>query len=355
MGYFQIYVADDFPLEEITSLGSEIERSKLFTAGYIAPNVGLTNPAGLIFAKEYEGIDTWILPDRNLVSRIAKIAKLGTVGADQTSRNALVVMSFCKAMDLNFEPSIAYHELAHALGNQDAIDELSWFRGGDNHDTQEWLDLTLGRIPRLSTVTAVTGASPGNLAFPLHRWKRNYAAVLKIATLELSALSPPEKSLALLDWMENKFVVAGPALMFAQRYFAPNSSKRGLLKGLRSADRTKAIQGAKNAAWDITHLSDFVKRVDEGVDQNIRYIFATADKLLGEIAPKLLIGNASGMQSEIQSEMRGLWGERDSIHISGKVVELLELARNHPTRRDRQLPVDEMISSLEREICLWGP
>ncbi len=190
MEHFQIYVSGDFPLNEINSLGTEIERSKLFIAGYVPPNVGLTAPAGLIFAKEYEGLDTWVLPDRNLVSRIAKISKLGTVDADQTSRNALVVMAFCKGMDLNFEPSIAYHELAHALGNQNATEELSWFRGGDNHDTQEWIDLALGRISRLSKVTEITSNPPGNLAFPLHRWKRNYAAVLKIAALELSTLSP---------------------------------------------------------------------------------------------------------------------------------------------------------------------
>ncbi len=143
--------------------------------------------------------------------------------------------------------------------------------------------------------------------------------------------------------------------MFAQRYFAPNSSKRGLLKGLRSNDRSKAIQGAKNAAWDITHLSDFVRRVEEGAAHGIRYIFATADKLLGEIAPKLLVGSVNGLEPEIQSEMRGLWGDRDSIKISQKFVELADLAQNHPTRRNRQLPIDELISSLEREIHLWTP
>lgn len=352
---YVLWVSDNFPIEDIAALGLEIEASKLFIPGYIAPTVGLTSPAGLIFSKEHEGLDTFILPDRNLVTRIAKIAKQGIVDPDQTSRNALIVMAFCKGMDLLFEPSIAYHELAYGLGNEEAVEELSWFRGGDNHDTQEWIDLSFGRISQLSRVSPVPDHTPGNLAFPLHRWKRNYAAVLKTAALELSNSTPAEKSLTLLRWMETEFMVAGPALMFAQHYLSPNSRKKRLLKGLRSADRAKAIQGAKNAAWDITHLSDFVRRVEQGVTSNIRYIFATADRLLGELAPKLMIGNGKELRSQIHLEMHDIWGAHDGAKISEKLADLLELAWEYPTRRDRTLQIDEIIASLEHDVTSWRP
>lgn len=39
--------------------------------------------------------------------------------------------------------------------------------------------------------------------------------------------------------------------------------RKDLLKQLQSADRERALEGARNSSRDITHLSDFVNRVNE--------------------------------------------------------------------------------------------
>lgn len=267
-----VFLPPNFPYPDLLKLAELLEGADVLTSGYITPPVGLCHPDGFIYEKHFEDIKTILLPDRNIASRFAQIAK--GAGVDESLRPVAALLAFAHFLDVEVEPSIAFHELAHKQGNGVANEELAWLRRADNGDAYALMDLALGRAERLIEVAPLSSIGDLDLAKPIRRWRRNYIVTLKIGELELAGLPHLDRMLALLDWMHRDFIVAGPAAMLACIYFAPNSPPRkGLLKQLQSPDRARAIEGAKNAAWDITHLSDFIKRVNEATDSSKRYEF----------------------------------------------------------------------------------
>lgn len=348
----------DFPYPELLALSEFIEAADVLTSGYTPPPVGLCHPDGFIYEKNFEGIKTVLLPDRNVASRFAQIAK-GVVVEDAI-RPVAALLAFSHFLDIEVEPSVAFHELAHKQGNAIANEELAWLRQADNADAYEKMAVALGRAERLVGLAPPTSVGGLDLAFPLRRWRRNYIVVLKIGELELAGLPHLDRMLALLDWMHRDFLVAGPAAMLACVYFAPNSPPRkGLLKQLQSADRARAIEGAKNAAWDITHLSDFVHRVNDAADGSTRYLFASLDKNLHYIARSLFDFGADGIQHDnIVNELCKWWPHAQARVIAERMADLFE-SINKPERAARRLQMAGGIESLircgETALVQWSP
>ncbi|MBW7835570.1 MAG: hypothetical protein H3C28_02915 [Sphingomonadales bacterium] len=309
-----------FPLRDVEEIGHALTISQALIPGYVPPTVGLLDLRALFYMRNIGGFQTIVLPDRNIVSRIAKVAEQGVKHPfDKPTNIAVHLMAFCQCMNINIEPSIAFHELAHYSGNEIAHYELSWFRAADKAQAQAWVDIALGRRDRL----AATGPDPistKDLAYPLKRWTRNYIAALKVAELELYLTEPLERAIALLDWMYDDFFLAGPAAAFASMYFSPRAAKKRLIKHLRSPDREKAIAGIKNAAWDMTHLSEFARRVSCGEAEGRRYIFATADLGLASIAPLLMLNaDDNNLASTITQKVRSWWSSKEAATLADDI------------------------------------
>lgn len=353
-----IFLPPNFPYPDLLKLAKLLEDADVLTPGYIPPPVGLYHPDGFLYEKHFENIRTVLLPDRNVASRFAQIAKGAAV--DESLRPVASLLAFTHFLDIEVEPSIAFHELAHKQGNGIANEELAWLRAADNGDAHAKIDLALGRAERLVGVAPPASIGEVNLAKPIRRWRRNYIVTLRIGELELAGVPHLDRMLALLNWMHRDFIVAGPAAMLACLYFAPNSPPRkGLLKQLQSPDRAKAIEGAKNAAWDITHLSDFVKRVNDAPDGSTRYLFASLDKNLHYIARSLFDFGADGIrQDNIVSELSKWWPEPAARAIAERMVELFE-SIDHPERAARCPQVmnfvDDLINNGEDELMQWSP
>lgn len=281
--FFAVQFPSDFPLDDMIQIASDLMADGGIVAGYIPPERGMLDLLVMKYS-ELMGETTVILPDRNLISRMAAIAEnRARYPLDKTNQLAADLMAYCQCMNINFDPAIAFHELAHRVGNVKANRELLWFRASDNAQALAWVNLSRGRVETLGLLQPALLTSY-DFAAPLARWERNYIVALKIAELELSDRKPIERILALLDWMLADFFLAGPAAVFASMYFSPNAAKKRLMKFLRSADREKAIDGVRNAAWDMTYLSEFARRIDKEADGLGRFIFATGDRGLAEIA-----------------------------------------------------------------------
>lgn len=353
-----LFLPADFPYPELLKLAELLESADVLTPGYIPPPVGLYHPDGFIYEKNFEDIKTILLPDRNVASRFAQVAK--GVAVDQSNRPVASLLAFAHFLDIEVEPSVAFHELAHKQGNAIANEELAWLRQADNADAHAKMDLALGQSERLVGVAPPASIGELDLAFPLRRWRRNYIVTLKIGELELAGVLHLERMLALLDWMHRDFIVAGPAAMLACIYFAPNSPPRkGLLKQLQSADRARAIEGAKNAAWDITHLSDFIDRVNKAADGSTRYLFASLDRNLHYIARSLFAFGADGLRPDnIIRELSNWWPETAARTIAERMVALFG-SIDHPERAARRPQVitfvDDLINSGEEVLIRWSP
>jgi hypothetical protein len=317
--------------------------------------------AEVYFAGHYLGVErmqTIILPDRNIVSRMAQAAKGRPL--DEHGRNAAVVLAFAQCLNIQIEPSIAFHEVAYNEGNQIALDELGWFRVADRGNWHEWIAAGLGRLDRITTVGTPAVVDYVDLAKPLKRWRRNYIIAMKIGEIQLNEkLNAIQKMTALLEWMRDDFILAGPAAILAFCYFAPKSPPRkGLLKSLQSNDRQAALAGAKNAAWDITYLSDFVQRINnERAAQRTRFIFATFDRRLRDFA-RFVIGEHEEMSKEesLAKSFERWWPTNDAQKVANLCSSCFARTRSPEwwdQYRERPDYVGELIAQGEAALLSW--
>lgn len=315
-----------FPFDDVEAIGARLMASGALTPGFVPPAVGLLTVQAMLYADRIERLPTVLLPDRNVVTRMARIARDGSVGrGDKPTLLALDLMAFCQAMNINIEPGLAFHELAQVMGDEVANEELRWFRVADTGERATyWIDLAVGRSDRLPSL-APDAPEDLPLSLPPHRWRCNYAAMLMATALELDGtLSPVERFGRLLDWMMKEFILAGPAAMFCTKFLSPRAPRAGLVKGLRSPDRNRALAGVRNAAWDVTYLSELTKRAQPGRYATARCIFASADRALAELAPLLLIDveDASDYRRELSKRLEPWW-DGDADRIAGMLVDAI--------------------------------
>ena len=194
-----------------------------------------------------------------------------------------------------------------------------------------------------------------DLAFPLRRWRRNYIAALKIAELELSGRPNLDRMLALLSWMRDDFIIAGPAALLASIYFAPNSPPRKrLFKQLFSSNRLRAVDGVRNTAWDLTHLSEMIRKVNEANDSQIRLLFASFDKGLRTLAGLLFHVSADELSEALLVDAFVPWWSRAQAEQIAKCLIKLLADLNDKSRKQRQanspVSIDEMIQRGEQRL-----
>lgn len=315
-----------FPCEDVQAIGARLMASGALTPGFVPPTAGLLTVQAMLYADRIERQPTVLLPDRNVVTRMARIARDGAIGRDDPpTRLALDLAAFCQAMDIDIEPGLAFQELAQVEGDEVANEELRWFRVADTGGRATyWIDLAIGRSDRLPALAP--GASENlPLSQPLHRWRCNYAAMLAAAALELDGtLSPVGRFGRLLAWMVDEFILAGPAAMFCMKFLSPRAPRAGLVKGLRSPDRHRALAGVRNAAWDVTYLSELTRRAQPGSYAKARCIFASADRALAELAPLLLINveDAFDYRHEL-AERLWPWWAGDADCVAGMLVDAI--------------------------------
>lgn len=340
-------------MEDVLQIASNLTASGGVVAGYVPAERGMLDLMVIEYAK-MAGETMIVLPDRNLVSRMAAIAEgRARYPLDKTSQLAADLMAYCQCMGLDFDPGIAFHELAHKEGNDEANRELAWFRAGDEAQALAWVDVSRGRTETLGHLSPAPLTSH-DLAAPLNRWERNYIVALKIAELELSDRKPIGRALALLEWMLADFFLAGPAAVFASMYFSPNAEKKRLMKFLRSADRGKAIEGVRNAAWDMTHLSEFARRMEKAADGPARFMFATGDRGLATIARLIPIdAEPAGLEETLARQMSIWWPERDIAELTKRFANAIFVASSRlpPTwGEDAKDPIGEFIAAGERTV-----
>jgi len=320
----------DFPLEDLYVVSERLSVADAFVPGYIPPEVGLYHLHGHLYEHLARGVKTVLLPDRNVASRIAQLAQGRAVRTDEQLRTAAALLAFAQCTDIEFDPSVAFHELAYSQGNEAAWDELGWFRAADNVHPREMIEVALARCNALASPRTQYAVSKDDLAKPLRRWRRNYVIALKVVELEQLAVRPVDRVVRLLDWMRDDFIFGGPAALLASVYFAPNSSpKRRVFKDCNSRDREAAIAGIRNAAWDLTHISEFARRVnDDGQEGRMRFIFASFDVHLRRIARLLFeFGTDRSAPDALPAALSQWWSRSDASRIASTMFGHIERCR----------------------------
>lgn len=305
---------------------------------------------------------TILLADRNVVTRWLSLLSGKTASSED--RLAAAIMAFAQSANILVEPNLALYEAAVAGGSEAANNELRQFRLGDNLDTKHWADLAIGRIERLSIPESELPALPNNsdeidFEMRLRRWLRNYTILLKLAELELRGLDRIELITKFSTWMYEDFIIGGPGLMFAIYYLAPNSARSGLLKNLRSEDRERALRGIRNASWDLTLLSDWIRRGEEQKGKNALTLLCSLDRKLMKLALILAPHPAGDSEGDFRgSALRKIlepWGKKQAHEIS-ELIERFMTTPNNPSRqihRPHEVNIDQMIAEGEKFVRDW--
>lgn len=313
------FLPEDFPLEDLFEISDRLVEADVCIPGYIPPDIGLYHPSGYLYQRNVEEVKTTLIPDRNVASRFAQLAQGKIAHADPQMRVAAGLLAFARCLDIEIEPSIAFHELAHKSGNDIALSELGWFRAADNACPHDLIDVALMRKDALANRHMPHEVAMRDLARPLKRWNRNYILALKMMELELRLDKPIDRVLSLLDWMQNDFMFGGPAALLASVYFAPNSPpKKRVFKDKNAKDRERAIAGVRNAAWDLTQLSEFIRRVNECAEgEPTRYLFASFDKHLRLMARLAFsFGADTSAPDDLSAALSEWWPAGDAVLIA---------------------------------------
>ncbi|MDZ4393283.1 hypothetical protein [Cypionkella sp.] len=347
----------NYPIAELKRLEKELEANLCVVPSYLPPSVGKLNFMALAYQKNIEQLEIQILPDLNIVLRIARAAK-GNINFDRTSRIAFHLAALAHLTDLQFEPSIAIHELAHQQGHKAGLELLRDFRAADNAPAEQWLDLSKD-VKRELQIKLADAEVPGDLSAPLRRWKMNRLAILKIAALELNqSLSHRSRMEAFIRWMREEYFLAGPAALLATMYFAPSSPRSDLLKKLRSAVRSRAIEGINNESWDLTHLSDFANKATGGLDGPSRYLFASTDQKLCVFASLMLHRDEAALAKATTQALQQWWPYKDAFEIASRLVESVLEARDRtisPLASKGSEWLVRETATLEAVIYSWRP
>lgn len=86
---FGVYLPADFPLGDLEQIASMLEQANVFVPGYIPPDVGMYHLMDYFYGSMVDKVDLIMLPDRNIVSRLAK-ATIGRAADDQQRLAAAV-------------------------------------------------------------------------------------------------------------------------------------------------------------------------------------------------------------------------------------------------------------------------
>lgn len=291
----------------------------LATAGvFVTTALTITNPYDLreYLAMTAQGNSIRALLDRNLTSRAIRLARGTIIDHDRhdapAARVAAACMAFLISADIMIEPNISLYETAEQPAAW-AHNDLLWFRRANHVRPQAYADFALGRTDRLpddvreEAIRHVLQCPEPALAFSkrLRHWRSHYCCLLKIALLQREGrLSQPGKLRALLDWSVHEGFFNGTAIAFAVMYFGRHPHAN-MIKHSNTKDFQRCQKGIKNAAWDLTYLSHWVRRSRQEVAH--AWMFCTNDRALAYLGQHLVTDEGDEHHHRLAVVLRHHW------------------------------------------------
>jgi hypothetical protein len=346
---------------DLIEVAAMLRAADVFTPTFLAPEIDLYDPVVYLQQKYRFKTETWLRLDRNVFTRILALAR--GVPPTPAHRLAAAVQAFAQCAEIEIEPNLALYEGASHDGQATADSELALFRKADHFHPGYWTEIALGRSDALDEPPE-TGTQPRpdlkvNFTKPLRRWRRNYILCLKLAELELSAGTAEGRLHTFVQWSHEEFILGGPAIALAAHYLAPNARRKRLLKGLRSHDRERALEGIRNAAWDLSILSQWLLDIGQQ-EQSYRLVLLTSfDAGVHRLARTTADtkGHTSDSGNPLHRALIYLWGEKIGLSLAAEIEECFS-KRDSPNRRVNRpdkFTIDEFIAEGEARVRAWRP
>jgi hypothetical protein len=285
---------------------------------------------------EMDGVGAWIVLDRNVFSRVVDLAK-GSPAKGEQQKIAAAVRAFAQCGDINFLPTLAVYEGEASQAASDAANDWAMFLAADNLDPWNFASIALGKSSHLSTKLAPVPDDAILIASqPTPEFSFLYPLVLNVGLIELQGGAMPDRMRRFLDWSYSNWYLSAAATVFAAMCFSGTPPKRAL-KDLRNSDRSLALKGLRNAAWDLTYVTCWVQLLKRQNQENRLYMFCTRDKALRRLAHQMLV-KPHVADEDIAHELRALLGSEVRDHY------LRLVARQGDPAREVNRPEFERVS-----------
>jgi hypothetical protein len=133
-----------------------------------------------------------------------------------------------------------------------------------------------------------------------------------------------------------------------------------MLKGLYKTDRTKALAGVRNAAWDLLLVNNLWER-SQSVDQdNSIAMLASFDRGVHAVARLFTEPETSTATPEgaVVNALSQVWPVSTARRLGACIshaVSNREASVRKANRPDAQQDIDELIADGERTVLRWNP
>lgn len=353
------YVPIDPP--DLGKVAEMLRLSDVFTPTFITHEIDVYDPAVYLRQRDHFKTDTLLRLDRNVFTRILALAR-GTQATD-AHRLAAAVLAFAQCAKIEIEPNIALYEVAHQDGQATAVAELALFRRADHAHPGYWTEIALGRSDNLGGLPDLVPVSSRDLGvdftMPIRRWRRNYILCLKLAELELAAGSAEDRLRTFVRWSYEEFLLGGPAIALAAYYLAPNAPRKRLLKGLKSDNRDRALKGIRNAAWDVSIVSQWLLDVEQQERSRQLVLLTSFDTAVHRLARAVgdIAGRSDIPDNPLRRSLCHLWGVEAGTRLAAE-IETRYANRNSLDRRINEITnaktIDDFIAQGEARIRAWS-
>lgn len=351
------------PVSDLDFIQQALEREDVFFSCFTSDDLNKYNCVSFLEEKRLHGTETYVLLDRNVFTYIISIAK----GEDVDLRDgqkmgprriAAAVMAYLQCCDICVEPNIALYEYAATNAQSAAADELELFRKADNLHPQIYADIALGRKNKVTTKeldkVSVSLGPMVNFKKDLNHWHFNYTVALKLALLELQLIPQNKKMESFLQWQHDDFFYSASATLLASLYL---SSKRigGMMKKLKSIDRTKALLGIKNAAWDLTVLTTWDRLALRMQETNKLWLLCSRDTAMKKIAGCLFTTEIDEniISLRLKNTFIEHWGKDLGISLSNRYFKFKNKNIDNSRQANKKLPYthwDNLRNNLEKDF-----
>ncbi len=312
------------------------------------------NCFGFLEQKARYGVETCFIIDRNIFTRIVSLARgepvcRKTREAEKAYRIAAGALAFFQCCDALVEPCMPLLEHAGRDNQESADEELRLFRVADNIAPQNFADIALGRSDHLD-LSLVKQFDSNEREAPPEKpmwWTLNYALALKLALLELEQIDQRTKLERFFQWLHEDYIWSGSAVMFATVYLSP-LRKHGMLKRLRSMDRRVALDGVRNAVWDMTLLTMWSVNCHSAAGSKKVWFLCSRDQAVKLIAGWLV--STETRDERLEQIFTHCWGEKNGKALVKYYVDLSDKLQDSARRIMRVSTSDPIWSRVPEEL-----
>jgi hypothetical protein len=157
-----------------------------------------------------------------------------------------------------------------------------------------------------------------------------------------------ERMSRFLNWMHTYWYWSTPATLFAALCCSPASPPK-LMKNLRARQRNRALEGLRNAAWDLAYVGLWSKNaLSQGVE-NRCWMLCSADKTLRDLANHSLTKEGPGADEGIRRHFCDVLGQRSGPEVFARYRTLVDQFAD-PIRAINQRDDAELIEYGDRMV-----